>query len=53
MPGMSGYTSSKGAVEALTHTLGLEFAGEWIVFNIIHPPLTRTKSAAASASRLR
>lgn len=46
MPGMTGYTSTKGAIESLTRTLALEFADEGIVFNIIHPPLTRTKSAS-------
>jgi NAD(P)-dependent dehydrogenase (short-subunit alcohol dehydrogenase family) len=46
IPGMTGYTSSKGAIEALTRTLALEYAQEGIVFNVMHPPLTRTKSAA-------
>lgn len=46
MLGMSGYTASKGAIEALTRTLALEYAGRGIVFNVMHPPLTRTKSAA-------
>lgn len=46
MPNMTGYTSTKGAIESLTHTLALEFADEGIVFNIVHPPLTRTKSAS-------
>ncbi len=45
MPGMSGYTSTKGAIEALTRTLALEYAQHKIIFNVIHPPLTRTKSA--------
>jgi NAD(P)-dependent dehydrogenase (short-subunit alcohol dehydrogenase family) len=43
---MSGYTSTKGAVEALTRTLALEYAPQSIVFNVMHPPLTRTNSAA-------
>ena len=46
MPGMTGYTSTKGAIESLTHTLSLELADEGIIVNIIHPPLTRTKSAS-------
>ncbi len=46
MPGMSGYTSSKGAIESLTRTLALEYAPDGITFNVMHPPLTRTQSAA-------
>jgi NAD(P)-dependent dehydrogenase (short-subunit alcohol dehydrogenase family) len=46
MPGMTGYTSSKGAIESLTRTLALEYAPIGIIFNVMHPPLTRTKSAA-------
>ena len=46
MPGMIGYTSTKGAIESMTRTLALEYAKQGIVFNIMHPPLTRTKSAA-------
>jgi NAD(P)-dependent dehydrogenase (short-subunit alcohol dehydrogenase family) len=46
MPGMIGYTSTKGAIEAMTRTLSLEYARQGIVFNVMHPPLTRTKSAA-------
>ena len=46
MPGMTGYTSTKGAVEALTRTLALEYAPMGITFNVMHPPLTHTKSAA-------
>jgi NAD(P)-dependent dehydrogenase (short-subunit alcohol dehydrogenase family) len=45
MPGMLGYTSSKGAIEAMTRTLALEYASQGIVFNVMHPPLTRTQSA--------
>ena len=46
MPGMTGYTSTKGAIESLTRTLALEYAAHGIAFNVMHPPLTRTKSAA-------
>lgn len=46
MPGMTGYTSTKGAIESLTRTLSLELADQGITVNIIHPPLTRTKSAS-------
>jgi NAD(P)-dependent dehydrogenase (short-subunit alcohol dehydrogenase family) len=42
---MTGYTSTKGAIESLTRTLALEYAPQGIVFNVMHPPLTRTKSA--------
>jgi len=45
-PGLSGYASTKGAIEALTRTLALEFAREGIIVNLIQPPLTRTKSSA-------
>jgi NAD(P)-dependent dehydrogenase (short-subunit alcohol dehydrogenase family) len=46
MPGMTGYTSSKGAIESITRTLSMEYASQGITFNVMHPPLTRTKSAA-------
>ena len=46
MPGMIGYTSTKGAIESMTRTLALEYAKQGIAFNVMHPPLTRTKSAA-------
>jgi NAD(P)-dependent dehydrogenase (short-subunit alcohol dehydrogenase family) len=45
-PGIAGYASTKGAIEALTRTLALEYAREGITFNLMHPPLTATKSAA-------
>lgn len=46
MPGMIGYTSTKGAIELMTRTLALEYAQQGIYFTVMHPPLTRTKSAA-------
>jgi NAD(P)-dependent dehydrogenase (short-subunit alcohol dehydrogenase family) len=46
MPGMIGYTSTKGAIESMTRTLALEYSKQGIVFNVMHPPLTRTQSAA-------
>ena len=45
-PGLCGYTSTKGAIEALTRTLAIEFQPYGIIVNTIHPPLTRTKSAS-------
>jgi NAD(P)-dependent dehydrogenase (short-subunit alcohol dehydrogenase family) len=45
-PGISGYASTKGAIEALTRTLALELEPLGITVNAIHPPLTRTKSSA-------
>jgi NAD(P)-dependent dehydrogenase (short-subunit alcohol dehydrogenase family) len=45
-PGLYGYASTKGAVEALTRTLALEFAPYHIQVSVLHPPLTNTRSAA-------
>lgn len=45
-PGIAGYASSKGAIEALTRTLAIELAPLGITVNLMHPPLTRTKSSA-------
>lgn len=45
-PGIYGYASTKGAIEALTCTLALELAPYGICVNLMHPPLTNTKSAA-------
>lgn len=44
--GMTRYTAIKEAIEALTHTLALEYAPSKITFNVMHSPLTRTNSAA-------
>ena len=43
--GIYGYSSTKGAIEALSRTLAIEFAPHGITVNIVHPPLTRTKSS--------
>jgi NAD(P)-dependent dehydrogenase (short-subunit alcohol dehydrogenase family) len=45
-PGIYGYASTKGAIEALTLTLAFEFEKYGISVNTIHPPLTNTKSAS-------
>jgi len=45
-PGIYGYASTKGAIESLTRALSLELAPYNIVINIMHPPLTNTKSAS-------
>ncbi len=44
-PGLSGYASTTGAIEALTRTLDIELRSHGIVVNVIHPPLTRTESS--------
>jgi len=44
--GLYGCASTKGAIEALTRTLAIEFRPYGIIVNLIHPPLTRTKSAS-------
>jgi len=45
-PGIYGYASTKGAIEALTRTLALELARYGVSVNLMHPPLTDTKSAS-------
>jgi len=45
-PGVSGYASTKGAIEALTRALALELELSGIKVNLMHPPLTNTRSAA-------
>jgi NAD(P)-dependent dehydrogenase (short-subunit alcohol dehydrogenase family) len=42
---ISGYASTKGALESLMKCLRLEYLSEGISFRIIHPPLTDTKSS--------
>ena len=44
--GIYGYASTKGAIEALSRTLAIELSHYGIAVNIVHPPLTRTNSAA-------
>jgi len=44
-PGIFGYSSTKGAIEALTRSLNLEFKKENIILNVMHPPLTNTESS--------
>lgn len=44
--GIYGYASTKGAIEALTRTLAIELAPHGIAVSLVHPPLTRTPSAA-------
>jgi NAD(P)-dependent dehydrogenase (short-subunit alcohol dehydrogenase family) len=46
IPGIYGYASTKGAIESLTRTLALEFEKYGICVNLMHPPLTNTKSAS-------
>lgn len=45
-PGIYGYASAKGALEALTRTLAMELRPFGITVNLMHPPLTRTSSSA-------
>jgi NAD(P)-dependent dehydrogenase (short-subunit alcohol dehydrogenase family) len=44
-PGLSGYTSTKGAIEALTRSLQLELRHENVSCTIVYPLLTGTQSA--------
>lgn len=45
-PGIYGYASTKGAIEALTLTLAMELEEYGITVATMHPPLTNTKSAS-------
>ncbi|WP_458209968.1 SDR family NAD(P)-dependent oxidoreductase [Haladaptatus sp. NG-SE-30] len=45
-PGLSGYASTKGAVEALTRSLRLELRNENVSCSVMHPALSNTRSAA-------
>lgn len=42
---ISGYASTKGALESLVKCLKLEYMDRGIKFHILHPPLTQTKSS--------
>lgn len=43
-PGLSGYASTKGAIEALVRSLRLELQQENVACTVMHPPLTNTRS---------
>lgn len=45
-PGLSGYASTKGAIEALVRSLRLELQHENVACTVMHPPLTDTRSAS-------
>ncbi|WP_313695412.1 SDR family NAD(P)-dependent oxidoreductase [Halorarum halobium] len=45
-PGLTGYASTKGAVEALVRSLRLELWDEHVSVTVVHPPFTNTRSAA-------
>ncbi len=44
-PGINSYASSKGAIETLAKCMSLEYQDSCISFHILHPPLTKTRSA--------
>lgn len=43
-PGLIGYASTKGAIEALVRSLRLELRHENVACTVIHPPLSNTRS---------
>ena len=45
-PYLSGYASTKGAIEALVRSLRLELRDTGVSVTLVHPPLTNTRSAA-------
>lgn len=45
-PGISGYASTKGAIEALVRSLRLELQHENVACTVMHPPLSNTRSTA-------
>lgn len=45
-PGLSGYASTKGAIEALVRSLRLELQHENVACTVMHPPLSNTRSTA-------
>lgn len=44
-PGLTGYASTKGAIEALPRSLQLELQHENVSRSILHPRLAKTRSA--------
>ncbi len=46
-PGLTGYASTKGAIEAFTRSLRLELQDEPISFTVMQPPITNTQMSAA------
>lgn len=46
-PGLTGYASTKGAVEALVRSLRLELQHEDVTCTVMHPPLTATRSGTS------
>ncbi len=44
-PGLTGYASTKGAIESLVRSLRLELRHEDVACTVMHPPLTNTRSA--------
>ncbi len=52
-PGIYGYASTKGAIESLSRTLAIELSPCGITVNLIHPPLTRTRSSSPLGYRRR
>jgi len=44
-PEIYGYASTKGAIEALTRSLNMEFKEHNVKINVMHPPLTATRSS--------
>lgn len=45
-PGLTGYASTKGAIEALVRSLRLELQHESVACTVMHPPLSNTRSTA-------
>ena len=45
-PGLSGYASTKGAIDSFTRSLRLELQNEDVHSTRMYPPLTNTRSAA-------
>lgn len=45
-PNLTGYAATKGASEAFVRSLRLELRHEDVAATVMHPPLTRTRSAA-------